>query len=65
MTIDSELITARTLRQRFGGVSEMTIWRWARDEALAFPAPIKIRKQRYWRIADIQAFEARQAEGSR
>ena len=65
MTDESELITARTLRHRFGGVSDMTVWRWCRDEALGFPTPLRINKRRYWRLADIQAFEARQAECSR
>lgn len=65
MQNDDALITAKTVRQRFGGISEMSLWRWSKDESLAFPTPIKIRKQRYWRLADIEAFEARQAEASR
>ncbi|TXN27149.1 transcriptional regulator [Methylobacterium sp. WL19] len=43
------------------GVSDMTLWRWENDPALGFPKPIRINGRRYWRIADLQAFEARQA----
>jgi hypothetical protein len=37
----------------------MAIWRWMRDERLAFPAPTKIRQRNYWRLADIHEFEKR------
>lgn len=38
------------------GISQMTLWRWLRDPALDFPRPIYIRRRRYWREADIQAW---------
>jgi predicted DNA-binding transcriptional regulator AlpA len=39
----------------------MTIFRWLADPKLGFPQPIRINGRRYWRLADLQAFEARQA----
>jgi predicted DNA-binding transcriptional regulator AlpA len=42
--------------------SHVSIWRWMRDEELGFPAPIKINRLNYWRVADLEAWEAKQAE---
>lgn len=47
------LITSRQLREALGGISEMTVWRYERDEALGFPEPLRIRKRKFWRAADI------------
>lgn len=59
---ENDLIPARTVRNRFGGVSSMTLWRWVRDENLGFPQPIAINKVRYWKAIDIDRFiEARRA----
>ena len=53
------LLTTRQLRRRIGGVSEMTIWRYERDPKLGFPKPIRIKRRKYWRVRDVEAFEAR------
>lgn len=45
----SKLITAATVRNALGGVSDMTLWRWLNDPSLDFPRPIKIQSRRYWR----------------
>lgn len=47
------LITSRQLREALGGISEMTVWRYERDEALGFPKALRIRKRKFWRAADI------------
>ena len=44
--------------------SHVTIWRWVRDPALGFPPPIQINRLNYWRLADLEAWEAAQAEQS-
>lgn len=41
--------------------SHVTIWRWVRDPALGFPAPIQINRLNYWRLADLEAWETAQA----
>lgn len=50
-------VTARAVRERLS-VSDMTIWRWLKDERLNFPHPVYINKRRYWRASDLQAWEA-------
>jgi hypothetical protein len=35
----------------------MALWRWARDPDLGFPSPIYIGKYRYWKLADLIAWE--------
>jgi hypothetical protein len=55
------LLTARQVREQFGNVSDMALWRWLQDENLNFPKPIIINKRRYWRAGDTDAFIARQA----
>jgi predicted DNA-binding transcriptional regulator AlpA len=53
-------IPARYLRERYR-VSDMTIWRWLRDENLGFPKPTLINRRRYWILADLEDWEAMRA----
>lgn len=46
------------------GKSHVTIWRWAKDPELGFPKPMQIRGQNYWKLADLEAFEAAQLEAA-
>jgi len=56
----NDLIPARRVKQKCGGVSDMAIWRWARE--CDFPAPdMVIGGRRYWREASIDAWLAAQA----
>jgi predicted DNA-binding transcriptional regulator AlpA len=41
--------------------SHVSIWRWINDETLGFPPPLKINRLNYWRLADLEAWEAKQA----
>ena len=54
---DKAYLPASQVRARYG-VSDMSIWRWLRDEALGFPVPIRIHNRRYWRRAELEAWEA-------
>ena len=54
--VSDVLLTARQVRQRYGDKSDMWLWRVLRDEP-QFPRPIYIRKQRYFRLRDLLAFE--------
>lgn len=61
-----QMMTAKDVCARFGGVTTMSLYRWLKDETLNFPRPIEIRKRRYWRTEDIAAFQRRMAtEGIR
>jgi predicted DNA-binding transcriptional regulator AlpA len=55
-------LTARQVCARFGEISSMTLWRWLHDPKLGFPQPLVINRRRLFRIADIEAFEARAAK---
>ncbi|MBL0404413.1 DNA-binding protein [Microvirga aerilata] len=54
------LITAPRLRHRFGGISDMTLWRWLRDPRLQFPKPLVVNGRRYWWLRDLEEWEAAQ-----
>ena len=45
------LITSHDLRQRLGGISTMTLWRW--EQGRAFPKAFKIGPRKYWRLVDV------------
>lgn len=59
--IENRLMTANEVRDTFGGVSDMTLWRWLESEQLGFPKPLYIQRRRFWRASDIEAFVAKQA----
>jgi predicted DNA-binding transcriptional regulator AlpA len=56
---DDVLLTSAQARARIGGVSTMCIWRWMRDPAVQFPAPIKIgsSSRNYWRLGDLRRWQ--------
>ncbi|MBX4858760.1 transcriptional regulator [Rhizobium leguminosarum bv. viciae] len=51
-----KLLASRDVKERLGGVSDMTIWRWQHDPELDFPKPAVVRKRKYWAAAEIEAF---------
>ena len=57
-----QLRASRQIRAQFGDISEVTLWRWLKDEALRFPQPIKISGRNYFRADEIEEFIQRQAE---
>jgi hypothetical protein len=64
MELTQAYLPAAAVRARYG-VSDMSLWRWLRNEALGFPAPIRINKRRFWKLADLETWEASQARGCR
>jgi predicted DNA-binding transcriptional regulator AlpA len=61
--MNDKRITAATVRELCGGVSDMTLWRWLNDPAMNFPKPIHIQSRRYWREADLIGWlEARESQ---
>lgn len=56
-------IPARGVRERYS-VSDMSLWRWTRDEALSFPKPLVINKRRFWRLDELEAWERSRAAGA-
>ena len=54
-------LTSRQIRERYGNCSDMCIWRWLNDDSMEFPKPLVINRRRLWKVADLEAFELRQA----
>jgi predicted DNA-binding transcriptional regulator AlpA len=62
--INAVYVNAPQVRARYGGVSDMTLWRWLRDKELGFPKPSRINRMRYWKVSELIEWERiRQADG--
>jgi len=57
--VNKHLLPTKDVRARFGNISDMTLWRWLRDESLGFPQPTMIRNRRFWDADEIEAFRER------
>lgn len=55
-----QLLPSRDVKARLGGVSDMTLWRWLHNPAMAFPKPVVISRRKYWDAAELDAFIAAQ-----
>ena len=56
-----EFLTGPDVQARYRK-SHVTIWRWARDPDLGFPAPLQINRLNFWRLSDLEAWESAQAK---
>jgi len=54
-----EFLTARQTWERYG-VTQMTLWRWLRNEAMNFPQPVYFGRFRYFRLSELEAWEQNQ-----
>lgn len=57
-----ELIQAAEVRRIFGGVSDMSLWRWLDNPDLNFPRPIVISRRRFWRKTEIAEWQKSQMD---
>lgn len=56
-------LPASAVRVRYGGISDVTLWRWVRSHG--FPAPIKPNgRHRLWKLSELEAYEASRAEAA-
>ncbi len=55
------LLSARTVRAAFGGVTGMTVYRWVKAGLL--PRPVKINGRNYWHEADVHNLYRRRGSG--
>lgn len=46
------LLRSATVKSHFGGISDMTLWRWMQHRG--FPRPLKLHGRNYW---DAEAIE--------
>jgi hypothetical protein len=61
MLSDPEYIGSRQVKRRYGDVSDMALWRWLHNPKVNFPKPTIINRRRYWRVAELEAWERRRA----
>lgn len=54
---------ARLVAARYA-MTLRTLDRWADDERLNFPPAVYLGRMRFWRVADLEAWEAEQARRS-
>ena len=55
---DDTLLTSKQVRARVGGVSDMCIWRWMRDNRVQFPRPLQMNRRNYWKLGDLRRWQA-------
>lgn len=57
---DQTFLTGPQVQARYQK-SPVTIWRWMRDPKLGFPKPIQINRHNFWRLQELETWEAAQA----
>jgi hypothetical protein len=63
---DEKWLTAAQVRARQGSITNMTLWRWTRDPALAFPPPDDRRNNRkFWKLSTIVRWENARADAAK
>jgi hypothetical protein len=59
---DDDLVPSAVVKREYGGISDMTIWRWSRDERVQFPPPdVVINGRKYWKRGTLRQHRARVA----
>jgi len=62
--MSQRLLTSKDVRAIYGGVTQMTLWRWLNDQSLGFPRPIYINRRRYFDAEEIERFKLEAARKS-
>jgi predicted DNA-binding transcriptional regulator AlpA len=58
MATPRDYLTTAQVCERYGGVTPMTLHRWRNDGDLNFPKPEPIRSRNYWRIEQLDSWDA-------
>ena len=58
---DDTFLPVAKVRARYGGVSDMWLWRKLHGKDSDFPKPVYMGKRRFWRLGDLRAYERRLA----
>lgn len=48
-----QLVNSKSVMQRLGGISRVSLWRYVNDPELDFPQPIVVRTRRFWKEDDL------------
>jgi len=54
-------LNANQVKKRYGNLSEMGLHGWLNDEVLDFPQPVYFNRRRFWRVQDLDEWDAGQA----
>ena len=54
-------LPASQVRTRYG-VSDMSLWRWLHHNSLGFPHPLRINGRQFWKLEDLECWEASRTE---
>lgn len=54
---DKVYVPAAKVRERYGGISDMSLWRWVRNPEMGFPQPLTINRRRYWCLRELEVWE--------
>jgi predicted DNA-binding transcriptional regulator AlpA len=55
----AKFLGAAQVRERYDNLSDMSLWRWLRDDELGFPQPRYINGRRYWSESDLDRWDRR------
>lgn len=58
LTNSTLYITSKAVRAKCGNVSDMTLWRWEQNAAMAFPRAAYINNRKYYVESEIDAWLA-------
>ena len=53
---NKRMLTSAQVRNIFGGISDMSLWRWLNDPDMNFPQPIYIQRRRFFDAAEVESF---------
>ncbi|KSV90945.1 hypothetical protein N181_09760 [Sinorhizobium fredii USDA 205] len=56
-------LTTSQVLQRYS-ISEMSLWRWQKNESLGFPRPMIVNKRKFFKEEDLVAWERERARAS-
>jgi predicted DNA-binding transcriptional regulator AlpA len=57
MQTEEVFLPSRKVKERYGNVSDMWIWRRLHEEGSNFPQPLRINGRRFWRLQDLVNYE--------
>jgi predicted DNA-binding transcriptional regulator AlpA len=63
MNKNQSYLPAKQVCARYG-VCAMTVWRWLKNRSLGFPKPTVINNRRYWKLAELEAWESLRKTGA-
>lgn len=63
MTMSTSYLTAPQVKERYQ-ISEMTLWRWARDEKMGFPQPLVLNRRKLFAESALVEWERQRVKAA-